>query len=366
MVQSVLLFALGFLVATLLALVTAPVIWRRAQTIMRRRLEALVPMSLEEVRADRDALRAVHAMDAHKLEVEVAETRRLNAEQRIEIGRGREALKARNRSIEERDRELADLKSRLEGVSRQLRARELALSESELRQREQERNFRDTKTKLARTIETMREVEAESARSATAVAEREAELTRLGARLSELQDAGKRAEETIVALRSELDATRPLVGGAEAATDIEAGLRAETERASAAEIEAAGLRLRVDELTRTLAQSDGELRERIAELAAKVTRLAALAEGSGSPLPKLAADGEAGTLGARIAALLELDERGSSSAPLQMPRANENEFAEPANAPDELADDLLAEMDEAATSELMSGADEPDRERKAG
>ena len=58
MLESGLFFTLGFLAATLLCLMVAPAIWRRAVVLTRQRIESSVPLTLNEIQADKDQLRA--------------------------------------------------------------------------------------------------------------------------------------------------------------------------------------------------------------------------------------------------------------------------------------------------------------------
>jgi len=60
-IQATLIFILGFLSAVFLTVLVAPAIWRRAVALTHRRVEAALPLSLNEIRADKDALRAEHA-----------------------------------------------------------------------------------------------------------------------------------------------------------------------------------------------------------------------------------------------------------------------------------------------------------------
>ena len=62
MIQSILFFTLGFLCAGFLALMVAPAIWRRAVALTRKRIEASVPLSLTDIQADKDRMRAEFAM----------------------------------------------------------------------------------------------------------------------------------------------------------------------------------------------------------------------------------------------------------------------------------------------------------------
>ena len=105
MVQSILFFALGFLCAGFLALLVAPAIWRRAVALTRKRVEASVPRTLEEIQADKDSVRAEFAMTTRRLEMSVKTLREQVNEQLVEISRGREALKGL--AVERKDKKQA-------------------------------------------------------------------------------------------------------------------------------------------------------------------------------------------------------------------------------------------------------------------
>jgi len=61
-------FALGVLVAGLLGLMILPALWRRAVRLSTRRIEMQTPLSMDEVLADRDLLRAEFAVAERRLE----------------------------------------------------------------------------------------------------------------------------------------------------------------------------------------------------------------------------------------------------------------------------------------------------------
>ncbi|MCY0148189.1 hypothetical protein OEG84_10810 [Hoeflea sp. G2-23] len=63
MIEFVLLFALGFLAAALVALIIAPIIQRRVVTLTERRMRASVPLSAAEIRAEKDMARAAYAAE---------------------------------------------------------------------------------------------------------------------------------------------------------------------------------------------------------------------------------------------------------------------------------------------------------------
>jgi len=80
-VEQIMFFALGFLVATLLAIMTIPSIWKRAVRLTRKRIEATMPLTMTEFLADKDQLRAEFALATRKLEMTIDSLRtRLTAQ----------------------------------------------------------------------------------------------------------------------------------------------------------------------------------------------------------------------------------------------------------------------------------------------
>src|SRR5690606_21822597 len=84
-VENIMYFALGLLLAGLLALMIMPAIWRRAVRLTKKRIEAATPMSLAEFRAEKDQLRAEFALSTRRLEGTIEGLRRRIAEQLQEI-----------------------------------------------------------------------------------------------------------------------------------------------------------------------------------------------------------------------------------------------------------------------------------------
>ena len=67
MIEYALLFALGFLTAAIIGLLVAPAIQRRIVRFAEDRLKATMPLSPQEVRAQRDAARATYAVENAKM-----------------------------------------------------------------------------------------------------------------------------------------------------------------------------------------------------------------------------------------------------------------------------------------------------------
>jgi len=91
-IESIMYFAGGFLVACLLALALISSVHHRAVRLTQRRLADSIPVSLNEIQADRDKLRARFAMSTRRLEVTVEKLEAKVASQLGEIARKSEAV----------------------------------------------------------------------------------------------------------------------------------------------------------------------------------------------------------------------------------------------------------------------------------
>jgi competence protein ComGC len=140
-------FVLGFLVASLLALMVVPSIWKRAVRLTKKRIEAASPMTMSEFRADKDQLRAKFALSTRQLEMKIESLRTRLSEQLAEINESKNKLalssteygqkttiiselEDREKQSRERilqlEREVADLAQRLRMRDRELAERRSA------------------------------------------------------------------------------------------------------------------------------------------------------------------------------------------------------------------------------------------------
>jgi len=156
LIENIMYFALGLLVAGLVALIIMPAVWRRAVRLTKRRIEAATPITMAEFRADKDQLRAEFALSTRRLEMNVEALRKRLAEQLSDANQKRTdlgALRAERekhlvvvRELEEREVELrarilelekegADLGNRLRKRDRELedRAEEVETLRNSLR-----------------------------------------------------------------------------------------------------------------------------------------------------------------------------------------------------------------------------------------
>ena len=122
--QSSLVFVLGFLSAGFIALIVAPMVWRRAVALTKKRIEASVPLTLTEIQADKDRMRAEFAMATRRLEINFKNFREKAAAQIVEINRNREELKQLMAERTERHEALTRLEAQAGEIRAELRRRE--------------------------------------------------------------------------------------------------------------------------------------------------------------------------------------------------------------------------------------------------
>ena len=155
-IENIMYFALGLLVAGLLALIVMPAVWRRAVRLTKKRIEAATPITMAEFRADKDQLRAEFALSTRRLEMNVEALRRRLSEQLRDINRKRNEVGAIKG---ERDNQLAQMRE-LEEREAELRRRILDLEKegADLAQRlrMRDREYADKVNQLESARETLR------------------------------------------------------------------------------------------------------------------------------------------------------------------------------------------------------------------
>ena len=91
MIEQGIYFALGCIVTALAALAFAPFFWRRALRLTRARLQLQVPLSMQEILAERDQLRAEYAVERLRAEHAMERVRAGKTRDMAVIGRQRMA-----------------------------------------------------------------------------------------------------------------------------------------------------------------------------------------------------------------------------------------------------------------------------------
>jgi hypothetical protein len=120
MIESIMYFGIGFLVATLIALAIIPLVHSRAVRLTVRRLEDSIPQSLAEIQADKDALRAEFAMSTRRLEITIDELKTEHTNQLAELGKKGDAVNRLQIEREAQNVEAAALKAEVVAVNERL------------------------------------------------------------------------------------------------------------------------------------------------------------------------------------------------------------------------------------------------------
>src|SRR5881394_3055091 len=138
MIEPIMFFGIGFLVASLFGLVLIPVVHARAVRLTMKRLEAATPMSMAEIQADKDQLRAEFAMSTRRLEMSVEQMKAKTTRQLAEIGKKTDAIGRLKFELGEKTAALLELEDKhapltedLNKIREQLVAKTRALEETE-------------------------------------------------------------------------------------------------------------------------------------------------------------------------------------------------------------------------------------------
>jgi chromosome segregation ATPase len=113
LIEQAMYFALGFLVAGLFTLMFLPAFWRRAMRLSMRRLQMLAPMSMEQVVAERDLIRAEAALNYRRLEQKVKTVKASKALDMLDAGRQAARVADLDARLVQTRTEKADLERRL-------------------------------------------------------------------------------------------------------------------------------------------------------------------------------------------------------------------------------------------------------------
>ena len=128
MIEPAMYLGLGFLVASLLALVTIPLVHARAVRLTMRRLDAATPLSMAEIQADKDQLRAEFAMSTRRLELSVEQLKNKASSQLAELGRKSDAINRLKLEIGDKTATIFALEAREKALRDQLHTTEDELS----------------------------------------------------------------------------------------------------------------------------------------------------------------------------------------------------------------------------------------------
>ncbi len=262
MIELIMFFALGFLTASLLALILLSAVWHRAVRLTTKRIEGAIPVSMAEIQADKDQLRAEFAMSTRRLETSVEQLKLKTTEQFAELGRKNDTIRRLKTETEEKTARV----SALEAQERNLRDK-LASTEEELAVKTRE--LHDTEAQLARKTNELAEASrslsdrtSESDSRRLEVQALEGQCSTLKERIAGLEKEVAAAEERAAEERNAADsAARSLV-------DERSNVQNLNGRIAEMQAHAEAGNRQAEQLSKNIASLEGEAR-RQAELAAQ-------------------------------------------------------------------------------------------------
>jgi chromosome segregation ATPase len=232
MIEPIMYLAIGFLVSMLFGLMIVPLVHNRAVRLTTRRMEAATPLSMAEIQADKDQLRAEFAMSARRLEMNVDQLKNKTTSQLAELGKKSDAINRMKIELGEKNATIFSLEAREKAVKEQLRTTE--------------EEFAD-KTEALRTAETV-------------LRDKQSELARLSAELSDRSMTAESREVELLAVRTQIIELKSRVGDAEQEfATTHARLEQQRGESDMATRELAEARSRVENLSQRVTDLDRQL-----------------------------------------------------------------------------------------------------------
>ncbi|MGB9115879.1 hypothetical protein [Bradyrhizobium sp.] len=232
MVEPIMYLAIGFLVSMLLGLMIVPLVHNRAVRLTTRRMEAATPLSMAEIQADKDQLRAEFAMSARRLEMSVDQLKHKTTSQLAELGKKSDAINRMKLELGEKNATIFSLEAREKAMKDQLRS---------------------TEEEFAARTDALRQAE-------KALSDKQTELAKLHAELNDRSMMAESRKVELVAVNAQIDALKGRVGDAEkefAAT--QARLEQERGQSEAATRDLTEARSRVENLSQRVTDLDRQL-----------------------------------------------------------------------------------------------------------
>ena len=232
MIEPIMYLAIGFLVSMLFGLMIVPLVHNRAVRLTTRRLEAATPLSMAEIQADKDQLRAEFAMSARRLEMSVDQLKNKTTSQLAELGKKSDAINRMKLELGEKNATIFSLEAREKAVKEQLRATEEEFTAKTASLRDAEQALKD----------------------------KQLELVKINTELSDRSMTADTRQVELVTVRAQIEALRSRVGDAEREfATTQARLEQERSDSEKATRELGEARGRVENLSQRVTDLDRQL-----------------------------------------------------------------------------------------------------------
>jgi chromosome segregation ATPase len=267
MIEPVMYFGIGFLVAALLCLLFVPLVHNRAVRLTMKRLEAATPLSIAEIRADKDQLRAEFAMSTRRLEMSVEKMKAKTTSQLAELGKKTDAINQLKKELGEKTATIFALEARDKTLREQLRATEEEFEIKSGSLREAERHLADKEAELNKLLGELGEqtLVADSQRTEISAFRTQVEAMKISVAdyersVAETEQRLTRERADAEAVAGDLTTARGKLGDlGTRTTDLERQLFVQTTEAELLSRRAQDLESRLNEQGRMLADRDYQL-----------------------------------------------------------------------------------------------------------
>jgi chromosome segregation ATPase len=249
MIEPIMYLAIGFLISMLFGLMIVPLVHNRAVRLTTKRMEAATPLSMAEIQADKDQLRAEFAMSARRLEMSVEQLKNKTTSQLAELGKKTDAINRMKVELGEKNATIFQLEAREKAVKEQLRATEEEFS---------------AKTDALRGAE-------------QALSAKQADLSKLNADFNDRSVVAETRQVELVAVRTQIEELKSRVSDAEKEySSTQARLTQERSDSANVSRELTEARGRVENLSQRVSDLDRQLIAQVKEaemLGARVSEL---------------------------------------------------------------------------------------------
>jgi chromosome segregation ATPase len=246
MVEPIMYLAIGFLVSMLCGLMIMPLVHNRAVRLTTRRLEAATPLSMAEIQADKDQLRAEFAMAARRLEMSVDQLKNKTTSQLAELGKKSDAINRMKLELGEKNATIFALEAREAAVKEKLGVTE---------------NDFTAKTASLRAAE-------------QALSDKQAELAKLNHDLSDRSMVADSRQVELIAVRAQVEELKGRVGDAEKEfANTQHRLELQRGESDTATRELTEARARVENLSQRVTDLDQQLTIQVREAEQLGTRV---------------------------------------------------------------------------------------------
>jgi chromosome segregation ATPase len=238
MIEPIMYLAIGFLVSMLFGLMIVPLVHNRAVRLTTKRMEAATPLSMAEIQADKDQLRAEFAMSARRLEMSVEQLKNKTTSQLAELGKKTDAINRMKVELGEKNATIFQLEAREKAVKEQLRA---------------------TEEEFAAKTESLRSAE-------QALSAKQADLTKLNADFNDRSVMAETRQLELVAVRTQIEELKSRVTDAEKEySTTQARLTQERNDSANVSRELTEARGRVENLSQRVSDLDRQLIAQVKE-----------------------------------------------------------------------------------------------------